>query len=87
MDFIKIQIAALLNALKTKNAYIYTLIVGIAFYMISGVPYLESLGVTTPGFVLSIRPYFLMFSAMFSFEKINLPSNPVPDEEFTVNDK
>ena len=55
--------------------------------MIACVPYLESLGVTTPGFVLSIRPYFLMFSAMFSFEKINLPSNPVPDEEFTVNDK
>ena len=91
MDFIKTQIINFINNLRTKNVYIYTIIVGIAAYMIVGIPYLQSQGVSTPSFILTIRPYFLMFSSIFSFDKlvvtIDETTAPKADEEFTINNK
>jgi len=92
MDFIKTQIINFINNLRTKNVYIYTIIVGIAAYMIVGIPYLQSQGVSTPSFILTLRPYFLMFSSIFSFDKLVVTTDATTttqeaDEEFTITNK
>ena len=91
MDFIKTQIINYINNLRTKNVYIYSAIVGIAAYMIVGIPYLQSQGVSTPSFILTLRPYFLMFSSIFSFDKLVVTTDATTtqeaDEEFTTTNK